>query len=37
LIEIGQSPAFCRDGVDLAVESGKLGGEQLVISCLPSC
>ena len=36
LIEIDQSPAFSRHGVDLVIEPRKLRGKQLVISCLPS-
>jgi hypothetical protein len=36
LVEIGQSSAFGCRGVDLAIEPGKLGGKQLVISCLLS-
>jgi|GEM_PF-47096 len=36
LVEIGQSSAFGCRGVDLAVESGNLGGKQLVTSCLLS-
>ena len=35
LVEIGQPAALSRDGVDFSVEAGKLGGEQLVASCLP--
>ena len=36
LVEIGQAPALSGDGVELVVEPGKLGGEQLVASCLAS-
>jgi hypothetical protein len=35
LIEIGQTAALSGDGVDLPVETGKLGGKQLVASCFP--
>jgi hypothetical protein len=35
LVEIGQPAALSCDGVDFPVEASKLGGEQLVASCLP--
>jgi hypothetical protein len=35
LVEIDQPATLSGDGVDLAVEAGKLGGQQLVASCLP--
>jgi hypothetical protein len=36
LVEIGQPATLNGDGVDLAVEAGKLGGKQLAASCLPA-
>jgi hypothetical protein len=36
LIQIGEPPALGRHGVDLAIEPGNLGGEQIVIPCLLS-
>ena len=35
-IEIRQAPRLGGNRIDLAVEPGKLGGEQLVASCVPS-